>query len=70
MIGISTMRRNKAIFVDTSAHYALLNSQDIDHREAVNFLKDMAKARVAIVCSNFIISETYTFVSLIILTDQ
>lgn len=48
------------VFVDTSAHYALADSNDPDHPEAVRLLQNIEDLRAALVTSNFVISEIYT----------
>jgi len=60
MIGISMRKKGKIIFVDTSAHFALANVRDVDHKAAERFLHELATKRVTMVVTNFIIAETYT----------
>ena len=62
MTNISMMKSNILIFVDTSAHYALINKEDVDHQKAVTFLKELAREKAILICSNFIVSEVYTLI--------
>ena len=52
----------RAIFVDTSAHYALVDKNDPAHKSAREFLEYQSEGEIALVTSNFIISETYTLI--------
>lgn len=54
------MKKNRAIFVDTSAHFAIANAKDLDHKVANEFLKELAQDEVTLLITNFIIDETYT----------
>ena len=52
----------RIIFVDTSAHYALVDKSDPAHKLAREFLEYQTKNGIALVTSNFIISEIYTLI--------
>lgn len=52
--------KNKRIFIDTSAHFALANSKDLDHQRAKIFLKQLSDQNTTLIVSNFVIAETYT----------
>jgi predicted nucleic acid-binding protein len=52
----------KFVFIDTSAHFALVNRKDPDHQKAKQFLKSLAKKKVILVTTNFIVAETYTLI--------
>jgi predicted nucleic acid-binding protein len=60
MIGTSTTSRDKLIFVDTSALFAVANAKDEDFKRARDFLSQLAKEKVTLLVSNFIIAESYT----------
>lgn len=49
----------KGIFVDTSAWYALVDSDDADHKAAAAFL---ASNTIPLITTNFIFSETVTLI--------
>lgn len=49
-------------FVDTSAHYALVDRNDPAHGLAREFLEYQTKKGIALITSNFIISEAYTLI--------
>lgn len=53
----------RIIFVDTSVHYALVDKNDPAHRLAREFLEHQSKNEIALVTSNFIVSETYTLIT-------
>lgn len=59
MMSIS-MNKTRAVFVDTSAHFALANEKDMDHQKAKTCLKQLTEESVTLMLSNFIIAETYT----------
>lgn len=59
-IGIFMMKKCSLIFVDTSAHFAIANEKDIDHKGANAFLEKLAKEEYTLLITNFILSETYT----------
>jgi predicted nucleic acid-binding protein len=48
------------VFVDTGAHYALADTHDPDHSEAVRLLQQIVRLRYALATSNFVLSEVYT----------
>ncbi len=48
------------VFVDTGAHYALVDVNDPDHVEAVRTLQKIERLRQALTTSNFVVSEVYT----------
>jgi uncharacterized protein len=48
-----------AIFVDTSAIYALLDRDDANHTAAKARLRTMKKQRIAPVLSNFVVAESH-----------
>ncbi len=56
------MNEGEAIFVDTSANFAIVNKKDVDYQVAVKFLKEMAKKHCTLISTNFIIDETYTLI--------
>ena len=60
MIGISTMKKGKVIFVDTGALFAAANAKDKDHQKAKDFLTKLAEETVILLVTNFIIAEIYT----------
>ena len=60
MIGTSTMRKGKIIFVDTSALFAIANAKDEDHQKAKEFLTKLVEERATLLVTNFIIAEIYT----------
>jgi uncharacterized protein len=45
------------VFVDTSAFYALLDSQDANHQRAVRVLQSLRESKARLVTSNYVISE-------------
>lgn len=49
----------KAIVVDTSVHYALVDENDRHHEEAVKFAEELSREQVVWVVTNFIVAETY-----------
>jgi predicted nucleic acid-binding protein len=53
---------DKFVFIDTSAHFALINSSDPDHKQAKQFLQKAADERYSFLTTNFIVSETYTLI--------
>ena len=55
-----SMMKNRLVFVDTSAHFALANSKDIDHENAQKFFEQLSQESTVLYVSNFIIVETYT----------
>jgi len=59
-MNISMRKKDKIVFVDTSAHFALANIKDVDHKAAERLLHKLATKRVTMVVTNFIIAETYT----------
>jgi predicted nucleic acid-binding protein len=60
MIGIYMKKRNRDIFVDTIAHFAIANAEDVDHKRAKKFLQELAGEQSITLVTNFIIAETYT----------
>lgn len=56
----TSMMKIRNIFVDTSARFAIINSKDVDHKRAADFLKKLVHQRTAIIVTNFIIAEIYT----------
>ena len=59
-IGTSTMKKGKAIFVDTGALFTAANAKDKDHQKAKDFLTKLAEEKVILLVTNFIIAEIYT----------
>lgn len=55
---MSRIGRNATV-VDTSAHYALVDSRDANHREAIRFAEQLSRQRIVWVVTNFIVAETY-----------
>lgn len=53
------MMKLRAIFVDTSAHFAIANAKDIDYKRASQFIKKIAYEKTIIIVTNFIIAEVY-----------
>ncbi len=51
--------RERSIFVDTSAFYALLDRSDQWHSEALQGFERLAQERRSLFTSNLIIAETY-----------
>ena len=60
MIGISMMSRDKRIFMNASALFAVANAKYEDHKRARDLLSKMAEEKVTFIVTNFILSETYT----------
>jgi predicted nucleic acid-binding protein len=54
--------REKIIFVDTSAHYALINESDKNHKIARDFLDFAEKNNFRFITSNFILAETHALI--------
>ncbi len=48
------------VFVDTSAFVSLVDRDDSDHRPAKRLLRDLARKRVGLVTSTFVLDETLT----------
>jgi len=55
-----SMKKTRAFFVDTSAHFALANERDVDHQRAKACLKQLAEESATLISSNFILAESYT----------
>lgn len=51
---------SRAVFVDTSAWYALTDAGDVHHAQAAYHLRRLFTERRALVTTNFVVSETYT----------
>lgn len=51
---------SKAVFVDTSAWYALADAGDVHHVEAAGLLRRLTSERRRLVTTNGIVGETYT----------
>ncbi len=49
------------IFVDTSAHIALINKKDQYHQRAKDYYLKILSSRLKLVSTNFVICETITF---------
>jgi uncharacterized protein len=49
------------VFVDSGAWIACMNSKDINHKEAVKYLKDIINKNILLMTSNYIIDETITW---------
>jgi predicted nucleic acid-binding protein len=56
----TSIKKTRAVFVDTSAHFALANEKDLDHQKAKTCLKKLTDESATLILSNFIIAETYT----------
>ncbi len=56
------MAESRAIFVDTSAHYAALNNKDSNYSQADTFLKAAIREGYFLFTTNFVIAETYTLI--------
>ena len=54
------MAEPRAIFIDTSAHYAVINTRDLDHFRAEQFLKGTTRGSHTLLTTNYIVGETYT----------
>lgn len=50
----------KRLFVDTSAFAAIEDTNDQNHRDAINFWNRVAGEPVSIYTTNFVFDETYT----------
>lgn len=48
-----------ATIVDTSAHYALADNRDVNHRLAVAFVRKLRQEGTLLVVTNFIVAELY-----------
>lgn len=48
-----------AVFVDTSAWFALADEDDAPHQAATRLLREMTAQRAALVTTNCVVSETY-----------
>ncbi len=60
---MSRIGRNATV-VDTSAHYALVDANDIHHLEAIQFAEQLSRQKVIWVVTNFIVAETYGLILL------
>ncbi len=49
-----------SIFVDTSAFLAVMNANDEEHRRAKEFWQQLLSSPEQIVCTNYIVVETFT----------
>ncbi len=58
MIKIST---SKGIFIDTGAFIAIIVKNDINHVKANEYWNKILENNIPIITSNFVISETYTW---------
>jgi len=56
----SAARLRRAVFVDTSAWYALADANDTEHRAAVRALRQLAAAGRPLCTTNHVAGETYT----------
>jgi len=54
--------REKIIFVDTSAHYALIDESDNNFRTAKNFIEFAEKNYISFFTSNFVVAETHALI--------
>lgn len=54
------MKREKRIFVDTSAWDAVKDRNDKHHKSALEFLQTLVTHKIRIMTSNYILDETYT----------
>src|SRR5712691_4608909 len=48
-----------AVFIDTSAFFAVLDADDANHAAAGRIWKDLIEQREALVCSNYILIESF-----------
>lgn len=55
------MKRDRDIFIDTSAFVALRVRDDINHNKAQVFLSRIKEKRLRLHTSNFILDEVYTY---------
>lgn len=49
----------RTVFMDTSAHYALVDANDRNHPAAVAILARIAREGRAIITTNFVVAETH-----------
>jgi predicted nucleic acid-binding protein len=56
------MRTGQAVFVDTSAWFALTSPRDTSHAAAIQALYRLTRERRPMVTTNHVISESYTLV--------
>ncbi|MDQ3701114.1 MAG: PIN domain-containing protein [Chloroflexota bacterium] len=49
----------QAVFVDTSAHYALVDTKDTNHQSARAIGRQLATQHTRLVTTNFILAETH-----------
>jgi len=54
--------KDKIVFVDTSAHYAIINKSDNNHKIAREFLEFAEKNYFSFFTSNFIVAETHALI--------
>jgi len=54
--------RAHVVFVDTGAHYALLDSQDRYHQLANDFYRQIIKERLRLITTNFVLAESHTLI--------
>lgn len=52
--------KNKAVFVDTSAWFALLNKKDRDHQKIKNIYQTLLENSNTLITSNQVLGETFT----------
>ena len=50
------------VFIDTSAFMAVLNADDLHHARARQVWQDLIRAGATLVCSNYILVETFALV--------
>jgi uncharacterized protein len=58
MASLSNLDFGAAVFVDTAAWIALINSGDALHWPAIQIMKELARRRVRLVTSGFVLMET------------
>ena len=58
-LAIPQLIRDRTVFVDTSAYFALIYKKDKNHEQARKFLGIAEKKRLILLTSNFIIAETH-----------
>lgn len=55
-------RRNKNIFVDSGAFFALFHNGDIQHKEAIKIYDKLKRENYTLVTTNLIIAETHQLI--------
>jgi predicted nucleic acid-binding protein len=55
----ATIRALRSVFVDTSAHYALIDRHDANHPGAATIGRRLAATRARLYTTNFVLAETH-----------